>query len=86
MIESQHSRFPVIGDDLDDVRGILHAKDILPLLLKDEWDDFDIKDCMRPAVVIPGKQTPERAAAGVPREPQSHGASSSTNTATSAAR
>jgi magnesium and cobalt transporter len=53
VIESQHSRFPVIGDDLDDVRGILHAKDILPLLLKDEWDDFDIRDCMRPAMVIP---------------------------------
>ncbi len=53
VIESQHSRFPVIGDAVDDVRGILHAKDILPLLLKDEWDDFDIKDCMRPAVVIP---------------------------------
>jgi magnesium and cobalt transporter len=53
VIESQHSRFPVIGDDLDDVRGILHAKDVLPLLLTDEWDDFDIKDCMRPAAVIP---------------------------------
>ena len=53
VIESQHSRFPVIGEDLDDVRGILHAKDILPLLLKDDWDDFDIRDCMRPAMVIP---------------------------------
>jgi len=53
VIESQHSRFPVVGDDLDDVRGILHAKDILPLLVKDDWDDFDIRDCMRPATVIP---------------------------------
>ena len=53
IVESQHSRFPVIGDDVDDVRGILHAKDILPLLTKNNWDDFDIKDCMRPAAVIP---------------------------------
>ncbi len=53
VIESQHSRFPVIGDDFDDLRGILHAKDILPLLLQDDWDDFDIKDCMRPAAAIP---------------------------------
>jgi magnesium and cobalt transporter len=53
VIESQHSRFPVVGEDVDDVRGILHAKDVLPLLLKDDWDDFDIKDCMRPATVIP---------------------------------
>ena len=35
------------------MRGILHATDILPLLLKDDWDDFDIRDCMRPAMVIP---------------------------------
>ncbi len=53
VIESKHSRFPVVGDDLDDIKGILHAKDILPLLLKDDWEDFDIKDCMRPAAVIP---------------------------------
>ena len=53
MIDSKHSRFPVVGDDIDDVNGILHAKDVLPLLIKDNWDDFDIKDCMRPAAVIP---------------------------------
>ncbi|MCH2098392.1 MAG: magnesium/cobalt efflux protein, partial [Pseudomonadales bacterium] len=33
VIESQHSRFPVIGEDFDDVRGVLHAKDLLPLAL-----------------------------------------------------
>jgi len=53
LIESRHSRFPVIGEGIDDVKGILHAKDLLPLLADDDWDDFDIKDCMRPAVVIP---------------------------------
>ncbi len=53
VIESQHSRFPVIGDDFDDLHGILHAKDILPLLLQDDWADFDIKDCIRPAAAIP---------------------------------
>jgi magnesium and cobalt transporter len=53
IIDSKHSRFPVVGDDLDDVKGILHAKDLLPLLLQDDWDDFDIKDCIRPAAVVP---------------------------------
>ena len=53
LIESKHSRFPVIGDDIDDIKGILHAKDMLPLLLQDDWDDFDIKDCIRPASVVP---------------------------------
>ena len=53
VIEQKHSRFPVIGDDLDDVKGILHAKDILPWTLEDDWDDFDIKDIIRMASVVP---------------------------------
>lgn len=52
IIDSQHSRFPVIGDDLDDIKGILHAKDLLHLALDSEVD-FDIKDWIRPATVIP---------------------------------
>ena len=53
IIESRHSRFPVIGDDLDDVKGILHAKDLLPLVLEQNHDKFSMKDCIRPATVIP---------------------------------
>lgn len=53
VIEARHSRFPVVGDDLDDIKGILHAKDFLPLLLQDDWDDFDLKDCIRPATMVP---------------------------------
>ena len=53
VIEQKHSRYPVIGDDLDDVKGILHAKDILPWTLEDDWDEFDIKDVIRPAPVVP---------------------------------
>ncbi len=52
IIESQHSRYPVIGDDLDDIKGILHAKDLLRLALDSERE-FDIKDWIRPAAVIP---------------------------------
>ena len=53
IIESKHSRFPAVGDDADDVRGILHAKDMLPLLLADDWDDFNIKDYIRPTMAVP---------------------------------
>ena len=53
VIASQHSRFPVVGDDMDDIKGILHAKDMLPLLLKDDWYGFDIKDYIRPTIVVP---------------------------------
>ena len=53
VIESRHSRFPVIGDGLDDVKGILHAKDLLPLLCDDGNAGFDLKDRIRTAKVIP---------------------------------
>ena len=53
VVESKHSRFPVVGDDMDDIKGILHAKDMLPLLLEDDWDGFDIKDYIRPTIVVP---------------------------------
>ena len=53
IVESRHSRFPVVGDDMDDVRGILHAKDLLPLLLDGNWDGFDIKDYIRRTTVVP---------------------------------
>ncbi|MEZ5559442.1 MAG: transporter associated domain-containing protein [Pseudomonadales bacterium] len=53
IIESQHSRYPVIGDDLDDIKGILHAKDLLPLARSGERGSFDLKDCIRQAAVVP---------------------------------
>ncbi len=53
IIESQHSRYPVIGDDLDDIKGILHAKDLLPLALSQQLSGFDIKDYIRQATVVP---------------------------------
>ncbi len=53
IVKSQHSRFPVYGDDLDDVKGILHAKDLLPFLLQSDLSGFEIKDCIRPATIVP---------------------------------
>jgi magnesium and cobalt transporter len=53
VVASGHSRFPVIGEDINDVQGILLAKDLLPYLANPEEQDFDLKDMMRPAVFIP---------------------------------
>ena len=53
IIESRHSRFPVVGEDVDDVKGILHAKDLLPLVLEADHSRFSMKDCIRPAAIIP---------------------------------
>jgi magnesium and cobalt transporter len=53
VIEAQHSRFPVIGDSIDEILGVLLAKDLLPLALDREHRKFDIKDVMRPATFVP---------------------------------
>lgn len=51
VIESAHSRFPVIGDTKDEVIGILLAKDLLPLIL--QTGKFNIKNHLRQATFIP---------------------------------
>ncbi len=53
VIESGHSRYPVIGDSSDDVLGILLAKDLLPQLLNGSPDTFSIAGLLRPATFIP---------------------------------
>ena len=49
---SGHSRFPVIGDNRDEVIGILLAKDLLQYVV-DGDEQFDLQDITRPAVFIP---------------------------------
>jgi len=51
VIETAHSRFPVIGDNRDDVIGILLAKDLLRYYAGEE--EFNVRDMLRPAVFIP---------------------------------
>jgi magnesium and cobalt transporter len=53
VIESGHSRFPVVGEDRDEVAGILLAKDLLRYFVEGSQDSFDIRECLRPAVFIP---------------------------------
>jgi magnesium and cobalt transporter len=50
VIETGHSRFPVIGENKDDVIGILLAKDLLRYYAGEE---FNVRDMLRPAVFIP---------------------------------
>lgn len=53
VVESAHSRFPVINDS-DDVVGVLLAKDLLPLLISDRSsEDFALKEVARPARFVP---------------------------------
>ncbi|MCK9283941.1 MAG: CBS domain-containing protein [Rhodocyclaceae bacterium] len=50
VVEATHSRFPAIGENKDDVLGILLAKDLLRFFAGKE---FDLRDSLRPAVFIP---------------------------------
>ena len=52
VIESGHSRFPVIGEDRDQILGILLAKDLLRLQIA-EGEPFEIREFMRPVVFVP---------------------------------
>ena len=52
VINSGHSRFPVVNDKLDEILGILHAKDLLKYQIT-TTNDFDLHDYIRPAKFIP---------------------------------
>lgn len=57
IIDSGHSRFPVVGGSTDDVKGILLAKSLLPFLLKKSpkasLRALDIRALLHPAHIIP---------------------------------
>src|SRR5215471_19725908 len=53
VVESGHSRFPVMDEDRDDIVGILLAKDLLRLTTAQARERFDIREYMRPAVFVP---------------------------------
>jgi magnesium and cobalt transporter len=51
VMETRHSRFPVVGENKDDVVGILLAKDLLNYYTNPE--SFNLRDTLRPAVFVP---------------------------------
>jgi magnesium and cobalt transporter len=53
IIDSAHSRYPVIGENPDDIRGILLVKDLLPQILIADNDSFNIENLLRPCIVVP---------------------------------
>ncbi len=56
VIDAGHSRFPVIGDNRDDIEGIILAKDLLHFTAQQtlgNGNKFDLKDFLRPAAIIP---------------------------------
>ena len=59
IIESAHSRFPVISEDKDHIEGILMAKDLLPFMRSDS-EAFSMDKVLRTAVVVPESKRVDR--------------------------
>lgn len=53
VITSAHSRFPVLGNNPDEVLGILLAKDLLKPAIEGKLERFAIRDYLRPAIKVP---------------------------------
>lgn len=53
ILESAHSRFPVVNDDIDHVEGILLAKDLLAYGFNQQVEECKLADIIRPAIIIP---------------------------------
>jgi len=53
VIDSGHSRFPVMDEDREKIVGILLAKDLLRIAAAADGAPFDIKEFMRPPVYVP---------------------------------
>lgn len=52
IVESGHSRFPVVGEDKDEIEGVLLAKDLVKFFAKSNGE-FQIETYLRDAVVVP---------------------------------
>lgn len=53
VLQSGHSRFPVMGENVDEIQGLLLAKDLLGYAFSQEKRDFNLKDVLRSAHFIP---------------------------------
>ncbi|WHP46222.1 CNNM family magnesium/cobalt transport protein CorC [Mannheimia bovis] len=59
IVESAHSRFPVIRGEKDTIEGILHSKDLLKYLRSDS-EPFNLQEILRPAVIVPESKRLDR--------------------------
>ena len=66
VIDTQRSRYPVYEDSIDNIIGLLLAKDLIPVL-RDPPPRFTVADVMRPVHVVPGSREVEEVLADFKR-------------------
>ena len=57
MIKSAHSRFPIINSKRHKIRGVILAKDLLSYLAGDKRAEFNYKEYLRSAILVPESKT-----------------------------
>ena len=71
--ETRRSRYPVYDDSIDNIIGLVLAKDLIPILRKptgaggSAHDDFNVRAIMRPIHVVPGSREVEEVLADFKR-------------------
>ncbi|MCO4799827.1 MAG: CBS domain-containing protein [Colwelliaceae bacterium] len=53
IVESGHSRFPVVNEDIDHIEGILLAKDLLAYAFNEDEKPCTFNEVIRPAIIVP---------------------------------
>ncbi|HEY5440192.1 MAG TPA: hemolysin family protein, partial [Gemmatimonadaceae bacterium] len=66
VIETQRSRYPVYEESIDNIIGLMLAKDLIPIL-RDPPKNFTVADIMRPVHVVPGSREVEEVLADFKR-------------------
>ncbi|MCC6614544.1 MAG: HlyC/CorC family transporter [Anaerolineae bacterium] len=59
IIESGHSRIPVYEEEIDQIKGVLYAKDLLAVWYGAKQDETTLRDVMRPAYFVPETKSAE---------------------------
>lgn len=54
--EAQHSRYPVLGNNHDEITGILLAKELLRFTTPETQAKFSLKSIIQPAMIVPETQ------------------------------
>ncbi len=53
VLRNPYTRYPVYGDDIDDIAGVLHVRDLFSAINERGLERVDVQSILRPAIVVP---------------------------------